>query len=264
MADDAIAKRFTLHLGDCMDVIRAMPDRSVDVSIFDPPYSPHVHATQRKLGEKKDGKREILNTPLPFPPMTDELRDAFALEIARVTKRWVVSFCEFEATHQWRVAFEAGGLRWVRGGYWHKPDPTPQITGDRPGTGGETLVIMHQQKAGRMHWNGGGMPAFWSYTSKSAEREWIHPTEKPLALMLKLVSQFSDEGELVFDPFAGSGTTGVAAVRLMRRFVGCEIDPGFHLSASERLEAECLGLGLSDYKRGQQSLFGSLLAGEGT
>jgi site-specific DNA-methyltransferase (adenine-specific) len=106
-----------------------------------------------------------------------------------------------------------------------------------------------------MHWNGGGLPGFWSYVSKSREREWIHPTEKPLALMLKLVEQFSDEGETILDPFSGSASTGVAAIRLGRRFLGAELDPGYHAAALERLQAECLGLGLTDFRRGQQALF---------
>ena len=73
-----------------------------------------------------------------------------------------------------------------------------------------------------------------------------HQTQKPLALMELLVRLFSAHGELVLDPFAGSGTTGVAAMRLGRRFLGWEMDPAYVAIASRRLAAarEQLELGV--------------------
>ena len=65
----------------------------------------------------------------------------------------------------------------------------------------------------------------------------LHMTEKPLPLMEALVRDFTDPGELICDPFAGSGTTGVACKRLGRRFVGWERDPKFHAAAVKRLDA---------------------------
>ena len=65
----------------------------------------------------------------------------------------------------------------------------------------------------------------------------IHPTQKPLSLMRDLLGDFSDPGELVCDPFAGSGTTAVACKELGRRFVGWEIDPSYHALACARVLA---------------------------
>ena len=62
-----------------------------------------------------------------------------------------------------------------------------------------------------------------------------HPTQKPLSLMEALVRDFSDPGELVLDPFAGAGTTGVAALSLGRRFLGWELDPAHAATAQRRL-----------------------------
>jgi DNA modification methylase len=62
-------------------------------------------------------------------------------------------------------------------------------------------------------------------------------TEKPLPLMESLVRDFTDPGDLILDPFAGSGTTGVAAIRLGRRFIGWEKDPKYHTIAVKRLTA---------------------------
>jgi site-specific DNA-methyltransferase (adenine-specific) len=83
----------------------------------------------------------------------------------------------------------------------------------------------------------------------------VHSTEKPIALMLELVRLFTDPGELVIDPFAGSGTTGVACVRLGRRFAGAELDPAMAKIARERLAAETDGLSLGAARAGQTPLF---------
>jgi DNA modification methylase len=72
--------------------------------------------------------------------------------------------------------------------------------------------------------------------SKTEQR--IHTTQKPLRLMLDLVGDFSDEGDTVFDPFAGSGTTLVAAKRLGRRAIGIEIDEQECEKAAKRIEGE--------------------------
>lgn len=82
-----------------------------------------------------------------------------------------------------------------------------------------------------------------------------HPTTKPLPLMLELVELFTDPGDLVFDPFCGSGTTGVACLRLGRRFLGIEKDAKYHAIAVERLQAEERGLSLREARAGQTSIF---------
>ena len=92
---------------------------------------------------------------------------------------------------------------------------------------------MHQK--GRKRWRGGGSRALWRCGVERSER--LHPTQKPLGLMIDLVQQFTDPGDLVVDPFCGSGSTGVACVRLGRRFLGYEIDPSFAAMARARLDA---------------------------
>jgi DNA modification methylase len=75
--------------------------------------------------------------------------------------------------------------------------------------------------------------------------------------MIELVELFTDPDEIILDPFAGSGTTGVACLRLGRRFIGIEKDAKYAAIARERLTAESQGLTLRDARAGQQSLFGS-------
>jgi site-specific DNA-methyltransferase (adenine-specific) len=76
--------------------------------------------------------------------------------------------------------------------------------------------------------------------------------------MLELVADFTDPGDLVLDPFCGSGTTGVACLRLGRRFIGVEKDATYAAVARERLEAEARGLTLRDARAGQTSIFDAM------
>ena len=82
-----------------------------------------------------------------------------------------------------------------------------------------------------------------------------HPCPKPLALMLKLIEHFSNEGDLILDPFCGSGTTCVAAKRLGRDYIGIDISPEYCEIARKRLEAEEKGLTVQELKKGQIGMF---------
>ena len=84
----------------------------------------------------------------------------------------------------------------------------------------------------------------------------VHPTQKPISLMMWVLELATKPGDLVLDPFCGSGTTGVACLRLGRRFIGIERDEKYHAVAVERLEAESKGLTLRDARAGQLPMFG--------
>jgi DNA modification methylase len=82
-----------------------------------------------------------------------------------------------------------------------------------------------------------------------------HPTEKPIDLLSHLIEKTTDPGDVVLDPFMGSGTTGVAAIRAGRKFIGIEIDPRFFAVAQARIEAERNRHPLFDPKPKQAALF---------
>jgi len=84
-----------------------------------------------------------------------------------------------------------------------------------------------------------------------------HPTQKPVELMMWCIGQPKAPPKLILDPYAGSGTTGVAALRLGRRFIGIEKDPKYAAVARERLRAESQGLSLRDSRAGQLPMFGA-------
>lgn len=230
---------WSLRLGDCLDPVTglaSLADKSVDHVVCDPPYEDEAHTKQRRV--KRNGG-ECLTESLPFAAITGEQRAAIGLQLARLARRWVIVFCQVEASVKWALACEAGGLQYVRTMVWIKPDAMPQFTGDRPGMGYESIVVCHPR--GRKKWNGGGRTGVFT-ENKNAGRPngeaAPHPTTKPLPLIRELVSLFTDPGELILDPFSGSGTTAVAARQLGRRFIGWELSPEYHAIATRRIAGE--------------------------
>lgn len=280
---------WTMLLGDCRDVLPALEARVAHV-ITDPPYEEAAHTKQRRIRSAVDGsdwkkkrgapafgqdphafgkgaRAGVEVVPLDFVAIDEETRALAGREFARLASRWVLVFCMAEGAHLWSAAGAAAKLRHVRVGIWDKPDGMPQLTGDRPGTGYEAIEIMHAPGACR--WNGGGKRAVWrcptrwrpelgggqAYRRGGREGQDDHLTTKPLQLMLDLVDDFTDAGETVLDPFAGSGTTGVACLRRGRRFVGVEREEKYFELAVERLRAEEGGTTLAAARAGQEVLF---------
>jgi DNA modification methylase len=205
---------FVLRLGSCLDPeggLPSMPADSFDVVITDPPYR---------------------NTPdFGVGVLEPAAINVLCRELARLTKRWVVVFTDVESVGLWQSAYLAAGLDYVRTGVWTKPNAAPQRSGDRPSCGFEAIVFGH--RPGRKCWNGGGHTAIWTFTVELSGR--VHPTQKPVALMERLVSEFSNPGDLICDPFSGAASTGVAAIHLGRRFMGWELQEQFHAAATARL-----------------------------
>jgi site-specific DNA-methyltransferase (adenine-specific) len=253
--------RWCVVTGDCLQVLPSLPDKGVAHVITDPPYSRGLYLRYRTNGgavytpsakaNRTDQAIELAN--LRIGAIDDILEDT-AAHILRLTTRWSVAFHDMEIGHRWRAAF---GDRYIRTGIWVKPNGMPQISGDRPGMGYEPFTIGHA--SGRKRWNGGGRSAIWTHNgenSQTSERDELgHPCPKPLSLMIELVELFTDPDDVVLDCFAGSGTTGVACLRLGRRFIGIERDKTFARTARDRLTAEGEGSTLRQYRAGQLPLF---------
>ena len=244
--------RWQVIVGDCREVMRGMADRSVDVILADPAYDEKTHAglMSAKTSKSKHRTTGPTNRPhmvrLDFDPLVDLA--GLVAEQLRVAKRWVLDFCALEMLGAYKAA---AGAAYIRGGFWYKPDGCPQFSGDRPAQPGEAVAIMHRK--GRTSWNGGGHKAFWTYGIEHTDR--VHATQKPLKLLLEQVEQYTNPGDLVLDTHAGSGTSGVACVRLGRRWIGIERDAVMAAVARERIAAEVAGLSLSSARAGQVGLF---------
>lgn len=269
------APEWTLHLGDCIAGLASLPDRSIDVCLTDPPYSRGLYTRWRTNGrppapagdrpsrpkERPRGPRrsgvhdramstayaELANERIGA---AEDIAQPVAQHLLRVCRRWIVVFCDEEATGLWLDAFggrthDGGSV--VRVGIAVKANPMPQVSGDRPAAGHEVVIVAHASRVkgeGPMRWNGGGRAAVWTYPAVTQHDRPAHPCPKPLPLMAALVRDFSDRGETILDPFAGSGTTGVAAIAHGRRFIGWERDPEYHEVARKRLAMTREQLGL--------------------
>ena len=256
-------KVVTLYLGNCCDLLPAL-DLSVEHTITDPPYARDVYLRVRNA-DNKGGKRGGIPGPKRARSLgafgsasvgngarlqklaagdigyIDEMLPFVAAVLPGITKRWAIVFSDVESTYMWRQELERFGMRYIRTGAWVKPDAMPQMTGDRPAVGFEPCTIAHGT-ARPMRWNGGGLPALWThFIAKGAARP-DHPCPKPESLMIELVMQFTDEGETILDPFAGSGTTLVAAKRLGRKAVGIEISEAYCEVAARRCSQEVMDI----------------------
>lgn len=222
----------TLYHGDARKVLAGMDDMSVKAVLTDPPYTERTHAKARSnSAERLDGIKE-------FVAIDDaSLRNVLS-ECGRVSEGWVVATLDYRHA----FAFDANppsGLKCQRLGVWVKTNPTPQITGDRPAQGWESIAYLHRVE-GRSKWSGGGSHG--NYISPTAKPEG-HPTAKPLSMLRDMVRKFTDPGDTVFDPFAGSGTTLRAAVDEGRRAIGVELEERYCEVIAKRLDQGVLNLG---------------------
>lgn len=227
-----------LFHGDCREILPQIP--MVDHVITDPPYEVEAHTLGRRAFSGKSSalhpKGIAEERPLEFAAMTDDDRQLTGALMAHLCRGWLLVFCQVEAAMLWRDALRPS--RYVRTQIWRKPDGAPQFTGDRPGMGYESIVTSWAGDR-PMNWNGGGSHGVYTHMTVKIGG---HQTQKPEPLMCELVALFTNSGESVLDPFAGSGTTLVAAKRLGRKAIGIEINEAYCEIAAKRLSQGALPL----------------------
>lgn len=234
-----------IYHGDCLSVL-AQSDWYYDHVITDPPYFRDVYL-RAGMPKTKKGSGTPSRTGASLKKLAagdigdvDGTFQPLSAAIGRKVRRWVLVFSDVENAHRWRNQLESVGLRYVRTGAWVKPDAMPQMSGDRPSVGFEPCTIAHA--SGPMRWNGGGRQALWTYYISKGLTRPDHPCPKPEPLMVQLVTDFTDSGETILDPFMGSGTTLVAAKRLGRKAIGIEREEKYCEIAAKRLQQEALPL----------------------
>ena len=229
----------TIYHGDCREIMANL--EAVDHMITDPPYSAHTHAKQW-IGSAltDDGKPRVSTAfkELGFDALTPEIRHDVCREAFRLVARWSMAFCDLESIWHWREDMRGAGLDYVRTCIWDKVDSAPQFTGDRPASAAEAIVVAH--KRGKKEWNGGGGRNVFCHATNAEKGAKPHPSTKPEPLMAELIGLFTDAGDLILDPFAGSGSTAVAAKRLGRRCILIEQQEQYCEVAARRLSQEAL------------------------
>jgi len=189
-----------LHLGDCLEFMRTMPDKSVDAVITDPPYGLNINYSS--YVDTQENLSDLVSNFIP--------------EVIRISALGVV-FCGVNNVQIYPKA------DWV--GCWFYG-----TTGNfgKFGYNSWQPFLLYGKNNNRY-----GLDTI-KY-SKIEKRIDGHPCSKPVGLMSALINRFSDENAIIFDPFMGSGTTGVACVQTGRNFIGCEIDPGYFEIAKRRI-----------------------------
>jgi site-specific DNA-methyltransferase (adenine-specific) len=188
---------------DCLEFMRTLPDKCFDLVLTDPPYG---------LGDRLGnggGKNKNMKSRLLYveSDWDDELpANEIFEQIFRISKNQII----------------------CGGNYFSLPPSRCFISWDK-------LQYMPTFSACEYIWTSFDKPAkIMKHTSTDPNR--VHPTQKPIQLMAEIILKFSKEGETVFDPFMGSGTTAIACLKTNRNFIGCEISPKYCDIANKRIK----------------------------
>ena len=218
----------TLILGDCQEVL---PTLVVDHLISDPPYEDELHGAMGRI-QRNDGREMVQD--LGFAGI-NATRSDIAAACVGASAGWVILFTLAEGVRAWRDDLQAASAKWDTTCFWVKPDASPRFNGQGPARGAECFVTCWAG-TGYRRWNAGGKRGVYTHCVNTG-RQGEHPTEKPVPLMMEILGDFTRPGETVCDPFMGSGTTGVAAAMLGRRFVGVEQNEKWFDLSRRRIEA---------------------------
>lgn len=232
---EVLAEGVEVYLGNCLDILPEIGP--VDHIITDPPYEAIMHSLIGKAPARRhraDGGPKI--KALDFDPI-DNIRLQVAGLAANYCNGWALIFCTTEGVGRWEDAINESKAKYKRACVWVKPDSLPQFNGRGPAVGVENFIAAWCG-SGHSCWNAGGKRGVYTHRTNPPERDGRHPTEKPVALMCEMTLDFTNQNQLIADPFMGSGTTGVAAVRLGRRFVGIELNKKYFEIACQRISDE--------------------------
>jgi DNA modification methylase len=229
----------TIYHGDCRSVLYSLPDESVDIIWTDPPYG-HGNADGDLLSRRADAVGDGIATKQvaianDMPDTMREVVDAMLVQASRVLKRDCCCCCcgggGPRPTFAWLAErMDRDGLAFFHSVIWDKRNPG---MGWRFRRQHEMVMVAHR-RGGKLRWSedGRSIPNILSYYPP---RDRVHPNEKPIDLVLAMLDRIARPGDLIVDPFMGSGTTLVAAKQLGLRAIGIELDEDFCGVAVKRL-----------------------------
>ncbi len=239
--------------GDCIEAMRSLPTDSVDLIFADPPYNLQLGGDlSRPDGSHVDAVTDHWDKFASFAAY-DQFSREWLTEARRVLKPngsiWVIG--------SYHNIFRLGALMqdmgfWILNDVvWRKANPMPNFKGTRFTNAHETLIWCSMGEKARYTFNYRAMKTLndelqmrsdWVLPICSgAERlkkdgTKVHPTQKPEALLYRVMLATSNKGDVVLDPFFGTGTTGAVAKRLGREWIGCERESIYREAALERIE----------------------------
>ena len=231
--------RFRLYQGDCLDLMPRMPEAAFDLIFADPPYflsndgitchAGRMVSVNKGQWDKSKGAEE-----------DHAFTARWLSECRRLLKPngsiWVSGTAHI--IHSVGYAMQRLGYKLLNDITWVKPNPPPNLSCRYFTHATETVIWAGRDGRSKHKFNyalmkrlngGKQMTSVWTIQAPGREEKVFgkHPTQKPVALLERIIAASTDENDLVLDPFSGSGTTGIAAARLGRAYAGLERDGNF-------------------------------------
>lgn len=210
--------KYRIFNNDCMEVMPTFPDNSVDFTLTDIPYN-EVNRDSNGLRNLDKGGADVLTFDL----------SQFLNEVYRITRNSICIFCGKEqfSTIYGFFAQKKGTVRPI---VWQKSNPSP-MNGQYIYLSGVEFGVWFK-KSGAKVFNAHCKNSVFKYPNGSSK---YHPTEKNHELLKDLISDNTNENDLIFDPCMGSGSTGVVALENGRNFIGIELDENYYNITQSRL-----------------------------
>ena len=245
--------RDVVRVGDSIELLAGLPPRSVDLVFADPPYNLQLAGELRRPNHSRvDGVEDDWDR---FEGLSeyDTFTRAWLQGVRRVLKDdgtlWVIG--SYHNIFRVGTALQDLGYWILNDVIWRKTNPMPNFRGRRFTNAHETLIWAAKSQDAKYGFNYASMKALnddlqmrsdWliplctgAERLKDEEGKKAHSTQKPEALLHRVILAASQPGDLVLDPFLGSGTTAAVAKRLHRRYIGFERDPDYAALAKERI-----------------------------
>jgi DNA modification methylase len=231
--------------GSCIDLMHNIPDNSVDLVLTDPPYNLGIFMKERGTNMEKLRPNHFAFQgwdDLDFKTWCEQM-DQFLCECRRILKKKgaLVIFMAVIKVETIINLAQKNGFYYKTTGIWHKKNPIPRnmnlhfLNSNEP-----WIYFINDGTTGTFNNNGKPVHDFieTATISVSERKKGNHPTQKPVNLLSHFISLLSNDNEVVFDPFMGAGSTGVACMKLNRKFIGIDINEDYVNTTIKRIKEE--------------------------
>ena len=218
-----------IYCMDCYEAIKKIPDKSVDLIVTDPPYELETEGSK-----ENNNSKSFANCNNQISTISDGIDLEILDEFMRVMKKTnIYIWCNKKQIPQYLDFFVAKCKCKFEIMVWCKSNPTPLC-------GGNYLIdkefCLYFRDGIKLNTTFETASTYWvTSKNKSDKDKFAHPTIKPLYIIQNLIKNSSNVGDVVFDPFMGSGTTAVACKNIGRNYIGFEINPKWAKIAEDRL-----------------------------
>jgi len=239
--------------GDCIELMQGLPSRSVDLIFADPPYNLQLagdlHRPNNSRVDGVDNEWDKFDSLAVYDQFTRDWLSAARRILKDDGAIWVIG--SYHNVFRLGVALQDMGFWVLNDVVWRKTNPMPNFRGRRFTNAHETMIWASKSKDSKYCFNYEAMKALnddlqmrsdWvlpicsgGERLKNAEGKKAHPTQKPESLLHRVLMATTDMGDLVLDPFFGTGTTGAVAKKLGRHFIGIERDQDYIDVAKQRI-----------------------------